>query len=316
VYVIDATNAASPVKLKTLKITRANGIAINGNYLYVAAADSGLGVVSIANPANPSVVLYSHPGAQYGENVAVAGSIVGLTDYDKILFFDASSPTAPVSKGLTPTFTTGDEGFAIAGNYAYVPDGDSLKIFNITNLSTPTLVSTIKTGGYGYMASVAGSYCYVASEATGVRAINITNPASPVEDGHYDGVPQSRGITANGKYIYVAEKIDGLTVYSNDLVTSVGNRGAIIPEVTALHQNFPNPFNPSTKISFDLRSTTRVKLEVLNILGQSVAVLLDDVRSAGSHNIEFNAEKLSSGAYFYRLTTGDVVRVKRMVLMK
>ena len=315
-FVVDATNASSPVKLKTLKITRANGVAISGNYLYVAAADSGLGIVNITNPASPSVTLYTHPGAQYGENVAVAGGVVGLTDYDKILFFDVASPTAPVAKGLTPSFTTGDEGFAIAGNYAYVPDGDSLKIFSIANLLKPAMVSSIKTGGYGYMAAVAGNYCYVASEATGVRAINISNPSTPMEDGHYDGVPQSRGITANGKYIYVAEKIDGLSVYSNDLLTSVENHNGMVPEVTTLHQNFPNPFNPSTKISFDLHAATHVKLEVLNVLGQSVAVLLNDDRNAGTYNIEFNAQHLSSGAYFYRLTTGEAVSLKRMILMK
>lgn len=56
------------------------------------------------------------------------------------------------------------------------------------------------------MAAVDGDYCYVASEGTGVRAINISNPSSPVEAGFYDDVPQSRGLAVNGKYIYVAEK--------------------------------------------------------------------------------------------------------------
>jgi len=164
----------------------------------------GLGVFNISSPATPSLVGYFHPGSQFGENVAAAGNIVGLTDYNKILFFDVTNPTAPVEKGLTTTFKTGNEGFAISGNYAYVPDGDSLKIFDITNLMTPTLTAKISTGtgSYGYAAAVAESFCYVASEATGVRAIDISNPASPVEAGYYDGVPQSRGVAANGKYFH------------------------------------------------------------------------------------------------------------------
>jgi hypothetical protein len=256
-----------------------------------------------------------HPGSQYGENVAVAGNVLGLTDYSKILFFDATNPAALVSKGLTSSFRTGNEGFAIAGNYAYVPDGDSMKVFNIANLSAPAQVTKVYTGGYGYMAAVAGNYCYVASEATGVRAINIASPSSAVEAGFYDGVPQSRGVTANGAYVYVAEKADGLSVYSNDLVTAVKEQGAT-PITFSLDQNFPNPFSPSTQIRFSVPSKGTVTLKVSDILGREIMVLMHEVLEPGSYVTTFNAKNLTSGTYFYTLTAGDYRTTQKMTLLK
>jgi hypothetical protein len=317
-HVVDATNPSSPVKLSTIVMPRARGIAISGNYIYVAASDSGLGVFSISSPATPSLVGYFRPGNQYGENVAAEGNVVGLTDYNTIRFFDVTTPTAPVGKGLTATFKTGNEGFAIAGNYAYVPDGDSLKIFNITDLMTPTLISRIYTGAgsYGYSAAVSGNYCYVASEATGVRAIDISNPASPVEAGYYDGVPQSRGVATNGKYVYVAEKIDGLTVYGNNLITGIERDGSTHPNTFSLDQNFPNPFNPSTAISYQLSAVSRAELRVYDVLGREVATLVNAVQQPGMYRVTWDASGFPSGIYFYRLTIDGAVLSRNMILLK
>ncbi len=314
VYVVDVTNAASPVKIKTIKTARARGIAIGGTNVFVAASDSGIGVIDITNPTTASLVKYTGSSV-YGENVAVNGTIAGLTDYGKITFFDITNPTTPVKKGATGDFKTGNEGFEISGNYAYVPDGDSMKIYNISNLNAPSLISKIKTGGYGYVSSVSGNYCYVASEGTGVRAINILNPSSPVEDGYYDGVPQSRGVVAIGKYVYVAEKTDGLTIYSNDLATSVVSE-KLVPESIILQQNYPNPFNPTTNITVVLDKKASVLLEVFNSLGQRVSVLLNKQLEAGSFNVPFNGSNLSTGVYLYRLQANGVTIAKKMMLVK
>ncbi|MCK7523001.1 MAG: hypothetical protein MZV64_37645 [Ignavibacteriales bacterium] len=106
------------------------------------------------------------------------------------------------------------------------------------------MISKIWTGidSYGYSSAVVGSYCYVASEKSGVRAINISNPAVPLEDGYYDFIAQSRGVTADGKYVYVAEKADGLTIYSNDLVTSIADENALNPEYFYTTSELPESF--------------------------------------------------------------------------
>jgi hypothetical protein len=313
VHVVDVTNPASPARLSTIGTSRARGIAMNGNYVYVGTRDSGLVVLNISTPATPTW-LTTVRGLDI-EAVAAAGNVVGVSLYSTIRFYDVTLPASPVVKGSTPTLKTGNEGFAIAGNYAYVPDGDSLKIFNIANLATPTLLSKIKTGGYGYAAALAGGYCYVAAEAAGVRAINITNPAAPVEDGYYDGVPQSRGIAANGAFIYAAEKLDGLSVYKNDLVTGVDNHEAT-PSSFDLLQNYPNPFNPTTNITIKLAERAFVTLEIYNLVGQRVAVLARQQMPAGSFTFSVDASALPSGLYFYRMQANAFSSVRKMVLIK
>ena len=83
-----------------------------------------------------------------------------------------------------------------------------------------------------------------------------------------------------------------------------------------LGQNYPNPFNPSTKIAFSVPKQGNVTLKVYNLLGQEVATLLNEVKSAGVHEVSFNGIDLSSGVYFYTLTSGDFVSTKKMMLIK
>ena len=98
--------------------------------------------------------------------------------------------------------------------------------------------------------------------------------------------------------------------------TTVENSGSTTPEMFSLDQNFPNPFNPVTKISFALPTSTNARLEISNIFGQTVAILLNEERPAGSYTLEFNAANLPSGMYFCRLVAGNVVRVTKMVHLK
>lgn len=314
VHVIDVSNGSNPITIKTIKTSRSRGIALNGNYAYVATRDSGLVILNISDPANP---IWSGVVKNIDvENVAVDGNVVGTTFYSSIRFYDISDPENPVAKGNIPTLRVGNEGFAIAGNYAYVPDGDSMRVYNLSNINAPALISKIKTGGYGYTATVVGNYCYVASEGTGVRAINISNPSSPVEDGYYDGVPQSRGLFAEDRYVYVTEKTDGLSIYTNDLVAAVDNENAMLPVVIMLHQNYPNPFNPNTTIAIELKEKAFVSLDVFNSLGQRVVILMNHQMPAGSFNIPFDGSSLSTGVYLYRLQANGVTMAKRMILVK
>ncbi len=84
----------------------------------------------------------------------------------------------------------------------------------------------------------------------------------------------------------------------------------------SLEQNYPNPFNPRTTIAFTLPAETSVKLDVFDASGRLVATLLDESKGAGRHSVDFDASRLSSGIYFYRLRAGDVVQQKKMVLLK
>ncbi len=101
------------------------------------------------------------------------------------------------------------------------------------------------------------------------------------------------------------------------LVRVVAEAGAmLLPSGCALEQNFPNPFNPTTQISYSLPGSELVTLAVYDLLGRQVASLVDEVQSAGVKTIRFNADNLASGIYFYRLQAGSFIDVKKMLIMK
>ena len=88
------------------------------------------------------------------------------------------------------------------------------------------------------------------------------------------------------------------------------------PESFKLYQNFPNPFNPSTTIQFDVVRTATVTIDVYSMAGQKVTTLLNEVRTPGRYRINFDASGLSSGVYMYRITAGDFTQTRKMAFVK
>jgi hypothetical protein len=109
--------------------------------------------------------------------------------------------------------------------------------------------------------------------------------------------------------------LKNVTVTPPAVVTGIED-GGVQPKQFALHQNFPNPFNPSTTISFSLQTSAEITLEVYSITGQKVATLVNGLQNAGEHKITFQAGNLGSGVYFYKLTSGSFSETRKMVLMK
>ena len=105
-------------------------------------------------------------------------------------------------------------------------------------------------------------------------------------------------------YMYSLDKI----LISNEVESS--------PNTFSLLQNYPNPFNPVTTISFELPKPENVRLEVFNMLGQKIRTLINGRMSEGLHQIQFDGGEVSSGIYFYMLTTSSGSLTKRMALIK
>ncbi len=120
-------------------------------------------------------------------------------------------------------------------------------------------------------------------------------------------------LTSSGNFSYRLKQIDydGSYAYSNIVEVDV-------EPVTefALNQNYPNPFNPSTIISFSVAQKSNVMLNVYNILGEQVATLVNEVKEAGSYQVQFNAQNLTSGIYIYKLEAASFTSTKKMMLVK
>lgn len=89
-----------------------------------------------------------------------------------------------------------------------------------------------------------------------------------------------------------------------------------LPDSFELKQNFPNPFNPSTRIQYDIANQTHVRLDVFNIIGQRVTTLLDEEKNPGRYEVSFDAAALASGVYIYRLQTDTFQKTRQMLLVK
>lgn len=113
------------------------------------------------------------------------------------------------------------------------------------------------------------------------------------------------GLGPAGVYYNMESLVTGITPVSNE-----------VPNAFNLEQNYPNPFNPVTNIKFAVAKTGLVTLKVYDISGREVAQLVNMDLNAGTYNFDFNASHLSSGIYFYRLTTNNYTDTKKMVLVK
>ena len=89
-----------------------------------------------------------------------------------------------------------------------------------------------------------------------------------------------------------------------------------LPSEFLLSQNFPNPFNPSTKIKYSIPQSSNVVIKVFDVLGNEIETLVNEEKSAGTYEINWYAEQLPSGVYFYQLKAGSFVEIKKMVLLR
>ena len=102
----------------------------------------------------------------------------------------------------------------------------------------------------------------------------------------------------------------------SQMITAVEPVTSTMPRELSLHQNYPNPFNPSTTIRYGLPERSHVTLTVFNTLGQQVAKLVEGEMEAGYHEVKFDASPLSSGVYLYRLTAGEYVQARKLILLR
>lgn len=105
-------------------------------------------------------------------------------------------------------------------------------------------------------------------------------------------------------------------VVENESSSGVEQFGNSTPNSYELDQNFPNPFNPSTTIRFSVPSSEFVSLRIYNSIGEKVAELVNQVLPAGIYNVNWNAENVSSGVYFYKIEAGSFINTKKMILLR
>ncbi|MBX3007232.1 MAG: T9SS type A sorting domain-containing protein [Melioribacteraceae bacterium] len=161
------------------------------------------------------------------------------------------------------------------------------------------------------------------SKQNGSIKVNGTTAVASLD---FEGKADSTGLTklspsfqlpagkASIQLVASGINVDYATLLLETVVTSV--EGEEIPAGYALDQNYPNPFNPTTTIKYSIPKESQVSLKIYDVLGREVMTLMDAKQNAGKYDITFNASKLASGVYIYRIIAGDFVQTKKMMLLK
>jgi hypothetical protein len=223
-----------------------------------------------------------------------------------------------VYNGLIYTFGGGSYIVGPYSNvYSYDPQTDTWDT-TLTSMPTPRFAfQTYLVGDKIY--AIGGSQ----SQGTSLSTVEVYNPATNTWDTTLPDMPEPlawfAGAVVNNKIYVIGGTPDWLTgngwVWVYDPLTDVEHEFTP-PTEFALEQNFPNPFNPSTKIKYSIPQTSNVVIKVFDIIGNEIETLVNEEKPAGTYELTWYAENLPSGVYFYQLKAGDYVNTKKMILLK
>jgi photosystem II stability/assembly factor-like uncharacterized protein len=236
--------------------------------------------------------------------VGVRDGLMLFSNNGGTTFTSMSNPAPDDIKDIQ--FVDGSTGFACGSNsfFMYTSNGGT----NWTSRSAGILVGlnglhfTNQNDGW----TVGGAGTLYSTTNAGLNWIAITTPTTQdLNSIHsFDGV-NAWAVGNSGEIV---------TNYSPPTV--VDNENNLVPNSLVLEQNYPNPFNPTTTIRYSIPVEAHVKLTIFNLLGEQLYALVNKVQQAGVYELEFNASKLSSGTYIYRLDSGIFTSSRKLILLK
>ena len=128
--------------------------------------------------------------------------------------------------------------------------------------------------------------------------------------------PTLKLLKASGELVNLEADLEPFSNLLVSEVASVTESTVVIPTDYALHPAYPNPFNPVTNISYGLPTDTQVTLNIYDVEGRRISTLVQGLRQAGNHTIEWNAEGYPSGVYFVKLDAGEFTQTQKLMLVK
>jgi choice-of-anchor B domain-containing protein len=339
--ITDISNPAIPLVLPG-KFNSCHTITISTRgHLY--AAFPGVTVYDIAtHPGKPDSLFHV---ANQGHDTTWRKDRLYDFNGGALNIWDVTDPAQPVYVGGNDDpsvgyYHSGDESkdrsvLYVCDEYAVTPAADII-LYDITNPALPARIGDINDPtARVHQLYVVGDLMFAGYYTAGFKVFDISNPSSPVladawdtsvyqtETGPdvYSGAYNAYPFSPSG-IVYVSDHPSGLYLFSVEghtgAVTGVRDRSR---DAARLEQNFPNPFNPSTSIPFELRTAGHARLRVYNVQGALVRTLVDDPLPAGRHATTWDGtddrrRPAASGVYYYRLDAGGDSSTRRMVLLK
>ena len=291
-------------------------VKVDGNYLF-AVHRRGLVIFDIGTIYNPvQLSEYTDPGNVY--DFDVNDTLGFLATYPGGLkIFDLSDCTNPIEISTTP-FQGQLLTLAYKNNHIFAGGfSNGMTVFDVSDPYNPSIGSSVLAGNRIDDLKIVGKFAYLQSSDRGVNVVDISNPDSSKCVGYFTHHFKTTGIYYSNNELFQAVLDSGLYIFSNDLLpTSVERDFTHMPKDICLYQNYPNPYNPFTKIQYTINKTSNVKLRVYDILGKEIITLINEEKLPGTYEIKFDGSNYSSGIYFYRIETGEYAETKKMLLLK
>ncbi len=296
-----------------------NALAKFGNLIFMtqmpsADNDTTLEVINVDDPLRPRQIGIFR-SAYRPHYVAIEDSIIYLaTTNGGLRIIDVHNPANPIEISSILNLS-----------FAVVPDSpfafvlrDSIFAIDISNLRSPFVVGSakLKYGVSNMDVTISENYIYWADGELG--AVDISDPKNPKQTATFSGNGLGQGVTARGDTILFADRIIGVWILKNELVTSVNmhKKTPLQPKKLELFQNYPNPFNPNTTIRYQLPKAEHVAVGIYDLQGRLVETLVDGEKAAGRYSVTWHAVNQPSGVYFYRIRAGQFTATKKLLLVK
>ncbi|MCP4582377.1 MAG: T9SS type A sorting domain-containing protein [candidate division Zixibacteria bacterium] len=316
-------NPSEPALLGQFYLNNDSKFVVDDDLIYLIGAEQ-FSIINISDLFNPDTLDNLEISGAFLRDIIKLGDFIYISVYDTIgagiEIINVTDPTNAVNLGR---YETGADirGISVLGDYAYITIEDlwyqrhELHTLDISCLDAPELVSQIEISSH-----LAKPYAYddlliVNTYSDSILLYDISNPNIPSFNTSFKigRTYQVNDILFLSDYIYIA------TMYSLFIyrLTPTGiEQLAEIPADFSLSPNYPNPFNASTTIRYNLPVSSRVKLDIYDILGRKVQTLFEGSRPAGEFSQIFLDKNLPSGIYFYKLTAGEYQSTQKMMLIK
>lgn len=318
----DMTDPSAPAHLGTITGGGYNfGVFVHDQYAYIAGQET-LHVVNISNPSAMTLAgNYTHRTSC--SSLAFSGHYVYLSEDNRIVALDMSNPASPVVADTVSVRYV--EQLAVSNGLLVALGYDSFYVFDASpaELRAPRSVTAYPEGRLrnSLAMAVQDQYVFFVTDSSYMYLFDLSNPDTPVLRGSYRTPGKLHGLDVEGNMIVAADE-STLGIYDcSQAFLGVGGPIVTLPREVALLPNYPNPFNMSTQIPFELPAQSRVTLKVYDVLGRTVATLANGNYAAGSHIINWNGvsgggQSVASGRYFVRFEAANKVQTRPITLLK
>lgn len=345
IIICDVSDPYNPfMKGSIEKAGIAYDLRVRGDFAYLTSlgesslppynAFKGFEIIDVSDKANPQQISFTDLGED-ALGIAIDSDYAFiLTKHSdspqiystNIYTYDISNPDNPLELSVK-NFPFVSSRITVSNNFAYLSTKNGLKILDISNITDPLLIGSFGTNLNVRDVFFKDDTLFLAADYDGLYVVDATNKTNPVQVLSYDTEDRAQGVNMQNDNIFVVSGVSGMYALKLNSVNNGqngddggdddGNNDSLLtPTEFTVLQNFPNPFNRGTKIRYYLPEDGTVKIDLFDILGNKVAVLVNSVKPEGWNTLYYDPKGLSSGVFLLRAESTNRVEVKKLLYLK